>query len=157
MSTVAKREPHTLRRFFGNYPLGHLRHEMDDVFENFFGDVGFLSQSSDLVPSLDVSETEQAVQVETDLPGFKAEEVDIEVNDNYLTISGRHSEEHEEDEGTGRKYHRMERRSGTFSRSVLLPCAVNQNAVEAELKDGVLTITLPKAEEARKHKITVKG
>ena len=85
MSTVAKREPHTLRRFFGNYPLGHLRHEMDDVFENFFGDVGFLSQSSDLVPSLDVSETEQAVQVETDLPGFKAEEVDIEVNDNYLT------------------------------------------------------------------------
>ncbi len=156
MSAIAKRDPSALRRFPGTYPFGPLRQEMESMFENFFGDAGFLAPASDLVPSLDLSETEDAVTVETDLPGFKADEVDIEVNDNYLTISGKHSEEQKE-EGNGRKYHRVERRTGTFSRSVLLPCPVNQNAVEAELKDGVLTVTLPKAEEARRQKITVKG
>lgn len=156
MSTLTKREPSTLRRFFGNHPLWQLRHEMEDAFENVLGDTGLFQSSSEMIPNVDVSETDGEIQVETDLPGFKPEEVDIEVNDNYLTISGSHSEEQVE-EGDGRKYHRVERRSGSFSRSVLLPCAVKQDGVTAELKEGVLTVTLPKSEEARRQKITVKG
>lgn len=156
MTALTKREPQAVSRWYERGPLGALRHEMDDLFENFFGETGLWKSSAEMMPSIDLSETDETIQVETDLPGFKAEEVDIEINDNYLTISGSHSEEQQE-EGEGRKYHRVERRSGRFSRSILLPCSVNQDAVQAELKDGVLSVTLPKAEEAKRRKITVKG
>lgn len=159
MSTLSKTktEAPPLRRFLGSHPFWQLRKEMEDAFGNMLGEGSLLSASVDMIPSVDVSETDAEVQVQTDLPGFKPEEVDIEINDNYLTISGTHTEEQEDKPGNGRKYHQVERRSGSFSRSVLLPCAVKQDAVEAELKEGVLTVTLPKSEEARRQKITVKG
>jgi len=156
MSTLTKRETPALRRIFGSHPLAQLRREVEDAFGLSLGDGTFFQNDTTMVPNIDVSETEDAIHVETDLPGFKPEEVEIEVNDNYLTISGSHSEEKKE-EGNGRKYHRIERRSGTFSRSVLLPCGVNEKSVDAQLKEGVLKVTLPKAEEARRRKIAVKG
>ncbi len=155
MSTPKKREALTPGRWFERGPLGSLRQEMDDLFENFFGETGLLKPATDLVPSVDLSETEGEVQVVTDLPGFKPEEVNIEINDNYLTISGTHTEETRE-EGNGRKFHRIERRSGHFSRSIALPCPVKEDQVDARLKDGVLAISLPKAEEAKTKKIAIK-
>lgn len=73
-----------------------------------------------------------------DLPGIKSKDIDIQLNDNYLTISGQRAEEKEEKEERGRTYHRAERHSGSFSRSVTLPCEVGEDKVTAEFKDGVL-------------------
>jgi HSP20 family protein len=144
------------RRWFERGPLAGLWEEMDDLFENFIGESGCPATSGQIVPNADVSETDEAIEVKTDLPGIKPNEIDIEVHENILTIRGRHSEKKEEKKGNGRKYHRVERRSGSFSRSVWLPTAVQEDKVRAELHDGVLTITLPKSEEAKPHKIQVK-
>jgi HSP20 family protein len=138
-------------------PLGALRHEMDDLMERFFGEDrdGFFPTRG--LPSIDVSETDNAVEVKMDLPGVKPDEVNVEVRDNVLTVSGERKEEKESEEGNGRKYHRVERRYGSFSRSVRLPTPIDENKVNAEYRDGVLSITLPKTEEAKTRKIKVKG
>ncbi|QDU39994.1 Spore protein SP21 [Maioricimonas rarisocia] len=145
-----------LKRWFEGNPISSLRREMDDLLENFLGQGEALPASLSSVPRLDVSETDDAIEVVTDLPGFKPDDVHLEVGENSLTISGERSEE-TRTEVKERKYHRIERRTGSFSRSVWLPCAVKEDSIEAELKDGVLTVTLPKADEAKRHKIQVKG
>lgn len=157
MNTVSKRENTTPRRWFEQGPLAALRGEMDELFESFFGEEALAAPSAMSVPSIDVAETDEAVEVTTDLPGYKADEVDIEIRDNYLTISGEQSEENESKGGNGKKYHRIERRKGSFSRSVRLPCEVQPDQVDAELADGVLKVTMPKAEEAKAHKVSIKG
>jgi HSP20 family protein len=106
------------------------------------------------VPSLDVSETEKAVEVKLDVPGVTAKEIDIRLNGNLLTVSG---ERKEEQEKKGKTYHRVERRYGSFSRTITLPCPVQEDEVAAEYHDGVLSITLPKTEEAKAKKINVKS
>jgi HSP20 family protein len=109
-------------------------------------------------PSTDISETENAIEVRMDTPGLTAKEIDIEVRGNTLQVTGEHKEEKkEEKEEKGRTYHRVERRQGRIYRSIPLPAEVNEKKVEAQCRDGVLTITLPKTEEAKAHKITVKG
>ncbi|MFG0333803.1 MAG: Hsp20/alpha crystallin family protein [Maioricimonas sp. JB049] len=145
-----------LKRWLEGNPIASLRREMDDLLENFFGQGEALPASLSSVPRLDVSETDDAIEVVTDLPGFEPGDIQLEVGENSLTISGERSEV-TRTEVKERKYHRIERRSGSFSRSVWLPCAVQEDRIEAELKNGVLTVTLPKAEEARRHKIEVKG
>lgn len=106
------------------------------------------------VPQADMSETDQALEVRMDLPGVKPEELDIQLEKNVLTVRGERSEEAEE---TDKKYHRVERHTGTFYRSMTLPQSVNADEVAAEYKDGVLTIHLPKTEEAKSQKIVVKS
>jgi HSP20 family protein len=106
------------------------------------------------VPSLDVSETNNEVCVKVDLPGMKSDEIEISLDANILTISGERSEEKEE---KGRTFHRVERKSGKFSRSVSLPCSVEDDSVMADYKNGTLTVTLPKSETAKTRKIKVKG
>ncbi len=85
---------------------------------------------------------------------MKPEDIDIEVSGDLIRVSGEHVEEKEE---KGRRFHRVERQSGAFERSVRLPSPVNEKDVDAEYKDGVLTVTMKKSEEAKTHKITVKG
>ena len=89
-----------------------------------------------------------------DIPGMEAKDIDIQVNGHLLTISGERKEEKEE---KGKTYHRIERRSGSFSRSVTLPCPVKEEAVDAQYKNGILMVKLPKAEEAKSKKIAVKS
>lgn len=157
MNAVSKRENTSPRGWFEQGPLATLRGEMDELFESFFGEKGLTTPAAMSVPSVDVAETDESVEVTTDLPGYKADEVDIEIRDNYLTISGECSEENESEGGNGKKYHRIERRKGSFSRSVRLPCEVQPEKVDAELTDGVLKVTMPKAEEAKAHKISIKA
>lgn len=107
-----------------------------------------------MVPSVDLSETEDHVDVTMDLPGVKPEEIDIQVHNNLLTIRGERSEESEEKDRT---YHRVERRSGSFSRTVSLPSEVDEDNVDAAYKDGVLTIKMPKAKATQGKKISVKS
>jgi HSP20 family protein len=131
-----------------------MREEMDDVLGRLSTRWGpdWLSEPR-FVPSLDLSETDGTLEVRMDVPGMKPEEVEIEVSGNTLRVSGERKEEKEE---KGRTFHRVERSRGTFVRSVRLPCAVREDQVLGEQRDGVLTITLPKCEEAKTHKIKVK-
>ena len=107
-----------------------------------------------MAPTLDVSETDNEVDVKMDLPGMKPEDIDIQVHQNVLTIRGERSEETEEKDRT---YHRVERRSGSFARSVSLPSGVDEDNVDANYKDGVLIIKMPKTKEAQAKKIAVKA
>jgi HSP20 family protein len=153
---LKRQEQPALRRWFDDTPLAMLRQEMDDLFESFFSGRSLPALTRELAPSVDVAETEDALEIKTDLPGFKPGEVNIEMGEGSITISGEHSEESKE-EGPDKKYHRVERRHGSFLRTVWLPCAVDEENIEAELKDGILSVRLPKSPEAKQRKITVKG
>lgn len=127
-------------------------------FERFF-DSMFDSESGFMpdpfATRMDVSETDQAVIVKMDLPGVTPQDIDISVENNLLTIRGERKEEKEEHD-KAKQYHRVERRFGSFSRSVLLPSTVNDQEAAAEFREGVLKITLPKTESAKPRKISVK-
>ncbi len=103
---------------------------------------------------LDVSETEDAYIVKASIPGVNPDDIDITLTDNVLTIKAEIKEEKEIEEA---KYHLRERRFGVFSRSITLPTAVEADKVEAVYENGVLTLTIPKAEEVKPRKIAVQA
>jgi HSP20 family protein len=103
-------------------------------------------------PAVDIYETEQALVVKADLPDIKPEELDIRVENNILTIRGERKFEKKVEED---KYLRVERSYGSFSRSFSLANTVNVEAIKAEHKNGVLTLTIPKREEAKPKQIKV--
>jgi len=153
MSTaLSTRVSQALRPLFNRDPFGNLQQEMDDLLSRFQLDRNGNGSVAEVVPSLDFSETDEAFQIRMNVPGVKADEVNIEVAGDTIRISGEHKEEKEE---KGRTYHRLERRSGSFTRALTLPAAVKQDKVAAECKDGILTVTLPKVETAKAQKIKV--
>lgn len=152
-TTVPARAPRNLVPAAGRDIFQTLRDEMEDLFGRFFPD-GTAESTQMMRPSLDLSETDAAVQVRMDVPGMKAEDINIEVSGNTLRVSGERKEEKEE---KGKTWHRVERRSGSFSRSVMLPCAVKENQAKAEYAEGVLTLSIPKAEEAKTRHIKVEA
>jgi HSP20 family protein len=107
----------------------------------------------DLTPAIDLSETENEVVVKAVLPGIKPEDVDISVSEGVLTVKG---EAKFEQKTEHENYYRQEIRYGAFSRSIPLPSRVNHEQADAEFKDGVLTVTLPKAEEVRPKQIRIR-
>jgi HSP20 family protein len=153
-TAIAKSEPRKLRPWFRRGPLESIREEMQDLLSRTFGEEGDLWSVDRITPSLDLAESDNALEVRMDIPGMEAKDIDIQVNANVLTVSGERKEEREE---KGKTYHRVERRVGSFSRSVTLPCLVKEDAVDAQYKNGTLTIKLPKTEEAKARKIVVKG
>lgn len=102
--------------------------------------------------AVDVSEDDHALIVRASLPGYKKEEIDIEVNDGVLAIKGEHTEETEE---KTERYHRRERRFGSVSRLISLPDSVTGDEVKAELKDGVLTLRLAKTPKEQPRKVQI--
>jgi HSP20 family protein len=98
-----------------------------------------------LTPRMDIAETEKGYELTADLPGMKDKDVDISVSSDVLTITGERGYEQESD---GRSVHLSERGFGAFKRSFSLPDDVDQDQIQARLKNGVLAIFLPKAEEA---------
>lgn len=153
MAGLITRKPRGLPSLWRD-PLTALREEMNELRAQLVGDGDDGWFSGAMAPALDMSETDTAIDVRMDLPGTTAKDIDIHVNGNVLTVSGERKEEKEE---KGKTFHRVERHYGSFARSVTLPCTVNEDEVAAEYKDGVLTVKLPKAEEAKAHKIKVKG
>jgi len=131
-----------------------LRHAMDRGLFQFYGPTVWRNGDTTLTFPVDLSETEGQVVVKAALPGIQPEDVDISVSDGVLTIKG---ETKSEEKSEGGNYHRREIRYGAFSRSIALPAEVNDVKAEAEFQDGVLTVTLPKAEEARPKQIKVKA
>ena len=131
-----------------------LRDAMDRLFEDSFVRVPRLWPASGMwgLP-VDMHQTADELVVKTSLPGFKPEEVDISITDGTINIKGEHKDEQEIKE---EDYFYKERRYGTFSRSLPLPVKVKSDKAEAVFEEGVLTLTLPKAEEAKPKQIKVK-
>ena len=132
-----------------------MQREIDRVFDSFF--------RNDLTddgkwgkfwsPDIDLIENDNAFVVKAELPGVSKEDVKISLVDSILTIRG---EKMTGDDDKQKSYHRVERHYGTFQRSFTMPASVDSNRIEAEFKDGVLTITLPKLEETKPKMIEVK-
>jgi HSP20 family protein len=137
-------------------PLTRLQDEMNDLFGRFFEDwpLAGLTRTGSWWPALDISERDDAVVLQAEVPGMKPEDIDISVQNNHLTLSGEKKETDERKEG---EFYHSERRYGTFRREIALPSGVDADKVEAKYRDGVLTVTLPKSEEAKPRKIEVKS
>jgi HSP20 family protein len=133
--------------------LATLHDEMDDLFKDFFSDWDGPFSSRTRWPAMDVTEDENEFMVKAEVPGCKAEDIDISVHGNVLTISGEKKQEKEE---KGKGYRHTERSYGTFRRDLNLASEVDSNKVEATYKDGILSIKLPKTEKTKPVKIKVK-
>jgi HSP20 family protein len=132
-----------------------LRDEMNRLIEQAF-DGGSLAQwqsTANWGLAVDVSENDDAFIVTASVPGMNPDDLDITISDNILTIKGEtESDETIKDE----QYHIRERRYGSFGRSITLPVTVNAEDVSANYENGVLTLTVPKAEEVKPRRIAVK-
>ncbi len=108
---------------------------------------------------LDIAETDEAIVVHASVPGFKREDIAIDIHDGVLSITATLTEETDESDSEGEsgtlRYHRRERRTGSVSRRVALPVAVNEEAAKATLVDGVLELTLPKDSGAGPRRIAI--
>lgn len=130
-------------------PFFRLQHEMNRLFDEAFTSFGggTLSALSPTVnPICDLRETDRAFECELELPGVKEDDIDVQVQDNLLTVRGeKRSEKKQDDKG----YHYFERAYGSFARTIPLPTEIDPDKVEAVFRDGVLKLTLPKLPEAQ--------
>jgi HSP20 family protein len=133
---------------------------MDEMFNRFPGFFGrwprFAAETEkqlDWAPSVDISETGEEFLIRASLPAVRKEEVKVTIEDGMLTLSG---ERRRQEEDKGEKFHKVETWYGSFSRSFALPDAVDQAAIRAESKDGVLTIHVPKTRVESKKPTTIK-
>lgn len=133
-----------------------LRDAMDRLFDEAFTRPWGLTETGrySMAPSVDMFETDSDVVIRATLPGLKAEDVEINVTGEMITIKGQSKQQSETKE---KAYHIREQRWGAFERSLALPTTVLSDKAKAEFEDGILTITLPKAEEVRPKTITVKA
>jgi HSP20 family protein len=117
------------------------------LMENFFKDNLFSGEFSSAVPAVNVSENDDRFNVELSAPGFNKEDIKVECDNNILTISGEHKLEDEKKE---KNYTRREFNYGSFRRTFSLPESVNDEQIDARYENGILKISLPKKEEAKK-------
>ncbi len=132
--------------------LEDIQDQINRVFEGMAGDPDSDNRLPRLYPSVDLSENKDSFVLKAELPGMKKEDVKVTLQNNILTISGEKKQEQEE---KGKTFHRIERSYGSFSRTVELPVAVKTDAIKADFKDGVLTVELPKLEEAKPKEIAI--
>jgi HSP20 family protein len=139
---------------FGNpfAEMEKIKREMDRLFAGAMGR-GPLAMGSGVFPALNVYEDADKIHIEAELPGFRPEDIDISVEKNTLTLRGERKEEALENVS----YHRRERRTGRFHKALTLPYDVSADNVDANFKNGVLKLVLPKAEHAKPKKISIKS
>jgi len=135
-------------------PLTSLRRDLSRMMEAFGLDEEWTPFMEEFTPRTNVAETEEAVEVTVELPGMKPEEFNVEVRKGELWISGEKKEETEE---KGKTYHRVERHYGEFHRVIPLPSSVEEEKIQAEYREGVLKVSIPKSEEAKPKHIEVKA
>ncbi len=142
----------TTRRPIGN--LFSLHNEMGRIFGDLFDSQQDSADSNEtaLTPSVDISETEAGYEVRAELPGVAESDLNVSVLDNLLTIKG---EKRQEETSEDKNYHRVERRYGCFQRSFTLPRNVETGDIKASFKEGVLTLNIPKVEEAKPAEIPI--
>lgn len=145
MTSIIRRDP-----FFTEMPaFGRLVSQF--LSEPFWNDVAMPSIEEGNL-ALDISEDDKFLYVRASLPGFRKEDVDVEVHDGVLSINAQRTEE---TESKNERFYRRERRMSSVSRRIALPVAVNEQDTRAELRDGVLTLRLPKTERAQGHKVRI--
>lgn len=143
----------TLVRWNSMRDMMDLRREFDRLFENALDMPAFSGDTTTWGLALDLIENEDAYVVTASVPGIDPEDLEITMSDNTLSIRG----EFKKDEETQQEQYRLrERRYGSFARSVTLPTTVNREAIEAAYNDGILTLTVPKAEEVKPKRIAIK-
>jgi HSP20 family protein len=130
-----------------------LREAMDRLFDDAFTRPLSMSAGS-VVPAIDLFQNEEEVVVKASLPGLKSEDVHISVTADVLTLSGEFKQDNDKKEAT---YHIREHRYGAFERSVMLPTEVQTDKARADFENGILTITLPKAETVKPKTINIKA
>jgi HSP20 family protein len=145
----------TLVRWHRARDMHAMQHEMKRLVHDFFRD-GLQDKGAarrDVwTPAVDMYEGDEAFTLTAELPGFSKDDVQVEIKDNRLTLRGERKREAEVKEA---HYHRVERVYGAFRRSIRLPALVDADKAEAVFKDGVLKLTLPKAEEAKPKPISI--
>ena len=144
MRTIARWEP-----FRG---VSSLQEQVNRLFNEAFDRKGGESSLSTWAPAVDIQETEQELVVKADLPGIDPKDLDIRVENHLLTIRGERKFEKKVNEDS---YLRVERSYGSFARSFTLANTVNAEAIQADYHNGVLTLTIPKREEAKPKQIKV--
>ena len=130
-----------------------LREAMDRLFDDAFTRPLSLSGNTWSIPAVDMYQTDNEVVVKVALPGIKADEVQINVTGEVLTLKGETKQENETKE---KAYHIREQRWGAFERSLVLPTEVVADKAKADFENGILTITLPKADEVKPKTINIK-
>ncbi len=138
-------------------PRGLLSRPERDFFDRFFEDFRLprlFSEEREWVPPFDVSETEKEVIVKAEVPGMDKKDIHINLSEGLLTIKGEKKQEKKDD---SENYHCVERRYGTFTRTMRLPFEVEADKVDATYNDGVLKLTLPKSEPAKAKEIEIKS
>lgn len=134
--------------------LGRLRQEMDSLFERFFESFPRLgiTRRMGLTPAIDLCETKDDIIVKAEIPGIDSKEIDISLSGDVLSIKG---EKKQEKVDKDKNFHRVERSYGSFSRSVRLPCEVEEEKITATYERGVLNVRLPKCEPSKPKKIKI--
>ena len=150
---VHKGKERALTPQVSEYPLFSLQREMNRMFDNFFRGMDlwpFAREEKELLtfePDVDVVETENEYRIKAEVPGMDEKDIHVSLAQNTLTIKG---EKKEETEDKGKNYYQMERRWGSFYRSIPLSTAIDATKADASFKKGILTVTLPKSAEAKK-------
>ena len=135
--------------------LFDLHRQMNRLFDDLFdqhGDSGVYARAGMNTPAMEIHQTDDRLEITAELPGVREEDIDLTVEDGVLTLRGEKKSSREDQE---RGY--SERSYGTFERRLTLPSNIDEEACSADFKDGVLTITLPKAEKARGRRIPLGG
>lgn len=145
----------------GSHPFMSLHREMNRLFDDVFRGFGIPMRAhsgeaaSMLHPDVDVSENENEFKICADLPGVSEQDVDVTLNDDVLTIRAERKQEHTEDKES---YHVVERSHGMFQRSLRLPSNIEPDQVDARFENGVLTVRIPKGQEAQgSRRIKIQG
>ena len=123
-----------------------------DIMDEFFNDAVATRQTS-FAPSIDISETDKQFLIDVELPGINKDDIELNVENNTLTISGERKFEKKDD---GKQYHRVESHYGSFTRSFTLPDNVKTDSINATYNNGILNITVDKSEQQMKKQIKIK-
>jgi HSP20 family protein len=138
--------------------FGTLHREIDRLFDDFtrgFGATGMQAMSN-LVPSIDASETDKEIVITAELPGLERKDVEVSLDDNILTIRGEKKIEAEQKDDKSKNVHVSERAYGLFYRMLELPTGIDPSTVQATMSKGVLKVTIPKPTRSEAKKIEVK-
>ena len=126
--------------------------DMNRLFDRFFEGRVANATARRWIPAMDLVETDDHLVLRGDLPGMTEDDIDIEIKDNVLTVSGERKSDHEE---KGEGFHRVERSFGSFSRSLTLPQGIDADQVEANFDKGVLEVRVPKPAEAKPTRVQI--
>jgi HSP20 family protein len=154
MAIIRLKQPAYHRAGFEGEQVGKNLNEMNRLFQRFFGK-DLTAASANVFPPVNIYQDKDNIYLTAELPGMETSDVSIDIEQNSIQIRGERKLENEND-NEKIFYHRRERESGSFSRKLEFKSKIDTDKVSAGLKDGILKVTMPKAQEAKPKKITVK-